>query len=72
MRRLLLLAGSGYGDVTAEYSRYLGLDAGKLMLWMGADNSFSAPATITPGKWQFVAATFDGQSVFRLYSDGRR
>src|SRR5664279_3507056 len=61
---------AGYGDVAAEYSRYLGLDAGKLMLWMGLDNSFSAPATVTPGKWQFVAATFDGQSVFRLYSDG--
>jgi len=61
---------AGYGDVGAEYSRYLGLDAGKLMLWMGLDNSFSAPATVTPGKWQFVAATFDGQSVFRLYSDG--
>jgi Exo-beta-D-glucosaminidase Ig-fold domain/Concanavalin A-like lectin/glucanases superfamily/Glycosyl hydrolases family 2/Glycosyl hydrolases family 2, sugar binding domain/Glycosyl hydrolases family 2, TIM barrel domain len=61
---------AGYGDVTAEYSRYLGFDFGKLMLWMGTDNSFSAPATVTPGKWQFVAATFDGQSVFRLYSDG--
>ena len=60
---------AGVGDVAAEYSRYLGLDAGKLMLWMGADNSFSSPATITPGKWQFVAATFDG-SVFHLYSDG--
>ena len=60
---------AGYGDVAGEYSRFLGLDAGKLMLWMGADNSFSAPATITPGKWQFVAATFDG-SVFRLYGDG--
>ena len=61
---------AGYGDVTGEYSRFLGLDPGKLMLWMGLDNSFSAPATITPGKWQFVAATFDGKSVFRLYSDG--
>ncbi len=60
---------AGYGDVTAEYARYLGLDSSKLMLWMGADNSFSAPATVTPGKWQFVAATFDG-TVFRLYSDG--
>ena len=60
---------AGVGDVAAEYSRYLGLDSGKLMLWMGADNSLSAPATLTPGKWQFVAATFDG-TVFRLYSDG--
>ena len=47
-----------------------GSSRAKLMLWVGPDNSLSAPATITPGKWQFVAATFDGQSVFRLYSDG--
>src|SRR5271165_7640517 len=60
---------AGYGDVASEYSRFIGLEPGKLMLWMGADNSFTAPATFTPGKWQFVAATFDG-SVFRLYSDG--
>ena len=60
---------AGYGDVEGEYSRFLGLDSGKLMLWAGADNSFSAPAAITPGKWQFVAATFDG-SAFRLYMDG--
>ncbi len=61
---------AGYGDVAAEYSRYIGLEPGKVMLWLGPDNSLSAPATITPGKWQFVAVTFDGTSVFRLYSDG--
>ncbi|HEX8893530.1 MAG TPA: LamG-like jellyroll fold domain-containing protein, partial [Terriglobales bacterium] len=60
---------AGYGDVSAEYARYLGLDAGKLMLWAGPENSLSAPAAITPDKWQFVAATFDG-AQFRLYSDG--
>src|ERR1039458_4482099 len=60
---------AGMGDVAAECSRYRGLEAGKLMLWMGADNSFSTPATITPGKWQFIAASFDG-AAFRLYSDG--
>ncbi len=61
---------AGVGDVAAEYSRYLGLAPGKLMLWMGAENSLNAPLNVTPGKWQFVAATFDGQSVLRLYSDG--
>ena len=60
---------AGIGDIAAEYSRYLGLDSGKLMLWAGADNSFNAPATVTPGKWQFIAATFDG-AAFHLYSDG--
>jgi hypothetical protein len=61
---------AGVGDVTAEYSRYLGLAPDKLMLWMGGDNSLSAPLSVAPGKWQFVAATFDGQSVIRLYGDG--
>jgi hypothetical protein len=61
---------AGYGDVAGEYARYLGLEPGKMMLWAGPENSLSAVATVTPGKWQFVAATFDGQSVFRLYSDG--
>lgn len=60
---------AGVGDVAAEYARYLGLDAGKVMLWAGADNSVTAPATVTPSKWQFFAATFDG-TVFRLFSDG--
>ena len=60
---------AGVGDVADEYSRFLGLDAGKLMLWMGAYNSFTAPLTVTLGRWQFLAATFDG-STFRLYSDG--
>jgi Concanavalin A-like lectin/glucanases superfamily len=60
---------AGYGDVADEYSRFIGFEPGKLMFWSGEENSFSAPATLTPGKWQFVAVTFDG-SVFRLYSDG--
>ena len=61
---------AGFGDVAAEYSRYIGLEAGQADALDGAGEQLSAPATITPGKWQFVAATFDGQSVFRLYSDG--
>jgi hypothetical protein len=61
---------AGYGDVGSEYARYIGVEPGKLLLWGGPENSFSSAATITPGKWQFVAASFDGQSVFRLYSDG--
>jgi hypothetical protein len=61
---------AGYGDTSAEYARFLGLEPGKLMLWAGPENFLSTPATLTPGKWQFVAASFDGHSVFRLYSDG--
>ena len=61
---------AGYGDVGSEYARYIGLEPGKLAMWAGPENSFLATATVTPGKWQFVSASFDGQSVFRLYSDG--
>ena len=60
---------AGYGDVAGEYARFLGFEPGKLMLWSGEDNTLTAPANIAAGKWQFVAATFDG-SVFRLYIDG--
>src|SRR5664279_1518272 len=61
---------AGYGDVTGEYARYIGLEPGKLVMWAGPENSLSAAVTINPGSWQMVAATFDGHSVFRLYSDG--
>jgi hypothetical protein len=61
---------AGFGEVGSEYSRYIGLEPGKLMMWAGPENSFSAAATVTTAKWQFVAASFDGQSVFRLYNDG--
>ena len=36
---------------------------------MGTDNVLSGSTTLIPGKWHFVAATFDGEQ-FRLYSDG--
>src|SRR3974390_3310027 len=49
---------AGYGDVTGEYARYIGMEPGKLMLWAGPENSLSAAATVTPGNWQFVAGAF--------------
>jgi Glycosyl hydrolase 2 galactose-binding domain-like/Exo-beta-D-glucosaminidase Ig-fold domain/Glycosyl hydrolases family 2/Concanavalin A-like lectin/glucanases superfamily/Glycosyl hydrolases family 2, TIM barrel domain len=60
---------AGIGDPTEEFSRYLAVDGDHLILWMGKDNSLSGPAVISPGKWHFLAATFDGEQ-FRLYSDG--
>ena len=60
---------AGLGDAAEEYPRYLGADAHSVFLWMGKDNNLSAPATLTPGKWQFLAATFDG-SEFRIYNNG--
>jgi Glycosyl hydrolase 2 galactose-binding domain-like/Exo-beta-D-glucosaminidase Ig-fold domain/Glycosyl hydrolases family 2/Concanavalin A-like lectin/glucanases superfamily/Glycosyl hydrolases family 2, TIM barrel domain len=60
---------AGFGDPTAEYSRYLALAPGKLILWGGPNNSLEANLTLAPGQWHFIAASFDG-SHFHLYSDG--
>jgi hypothetical protein len=59
---------AGVGEPEEEFSRYLALSADNLILWIGKDNSLFAPAALSPGKWHFVAATFDGEE-FRLYSD---
>jgi hypothetical protein len=67
LRAPTLLA--GIGNPHEEYPRYLALDAGKLILWMGKDNFLSAPAVLSSAKWHFLAATFDGNE-FHLYSDG--
>jgi hypothetical protein len=60
---------AGMGAPSEEYPRYLALDSNKLVLWMGKDNTLSAPLALDPAKWHFLAATFDGND-FRLYSDG--
>ncbi|MDQ2835461.1 MAG: glycoside hydrolase family 2 [Acidobacteriota bacterium] len=60
---------AGMGNTTSEYPRYVALDAGKLMLWMGKGNQLSAPADLKPGTWHLIAATFDG-TQFHLYRDG--
>jgi hypothetical protein len=60
---------AGFGDPTEEFSRYLAVDAEHLMLLIGKDNSVSGSAVLAPGRWHFLAATFNGEE-FRLYSDG--
>jgi hypothetical protein len=60
---------AGIGDPAEEFSRYLALDSAHAILWMGKDNSIFGMAALAPGKWHFLAATFDGEQ-FRLYSDG--
>jgi hypothetical protein len=62
---------AGVGDPSEEYSRYLGVDGAKLFYWGGKDASFSGVAELAPGKWQFVAATFDGQEAV-LYANGAK
>jgi Exo-beta-D-glucosaminidase Ig-fold domain/Concanavalin A-like lectin/glucanases superfamily/Glycosyl hydrolases family 2/Glycosyl hydrolases family 2, sugar binding domain/Glycosyl hydrolases family 2, TIM barrel domain len=62
---------AGVGDPNEEYPRYLGLDAGKVTLWLGKDNSLEGVATLAQAKWHLLAATFDGNE-FHLYSDGQQ
>lgn len=60
---------AGIGDPDDEYSRYLALDGGHAIFWMGKGNSISGPAQLSTDKAHFLAATSDGQEV-RLYADG--
>ena len=60
---------AGIGDPEEEFSRYLAVSSDRLILWMGKDNSLYGTASFTPGKWHFIAATFDGEE-FRIYADG--
>ena len=66
-KAFMLLA--GVGDVAEQYPRYLAADAGHVTLWIGKDNSLSAVAGLDAGKWQMLAATFDG-SKFHIFNNG--
>jgi hypothetical protein len=61
---------AGVGTPTAEYPRYLAVDAGKVVLWLGEDNQLTGPADLKPGEWHLLAASFDG-SRFHLYVDAQ-
>jgi len=60
---------AGFGDPEDEFSRYIALDGKNVILRMGKNSSLSGAALLGPGKWHFLAATFD-RDQFRLYSDG--
>ena len=60
---------AGIGDPEEEFPRYLALTSDHLILYMGKDNSLFASASLSAGKWHFIAATFDGEQL-RLYADG--
>lgn len=62
---------AGLGETTEEYPRYLSVDANSLTLWMGRDNSLAGKATLSPGKWAFFAAEFDG-SEFRIFANAEQ
>jgi hypothetical protein len=61
---------AGVGTPAAEYPRYLAVDAGKVVLWLGEDNQLTGPANLKPEEWHLLAASFDG-SRFHLYVDGQ-
>ena len=60
---------AGIGKLEDEYSRYLGIDGNKLILWAGKDNTLSGAAALTPKKWHFLTASFDGRD-FHLSAEG--
>jgi hypothetical protein len=62
---------AGIGKPEDEFSRFLGFDGDKLILWAGKDNSLSGSAAFPRGKWHFLAATFDG-GEFHLFGGGDR
>jgi hypothetical protein len=61
---------AGVGTPAAEYPRYLAVDSGKVVLWLGEDNQLTSPTNLKPGEWHLLAASFDG-SRFQLYVDGQ-
>ena len=60
---------AGLGSISAENPRYLGMDAGKVTLWMGKGNELGGAADFKAGECHLLSATFDG-SRFPLYADG--
>src|SRR5882724_3037039 len=62
---------AGVGDPGEEYSRSLGVDGEKLFYLGGKGATFSANAGLAAGKWQLIAATFDGQEV-QIYVNGAK
>ena len=60
---------AGIGKVEDEYSRYLGIDGDKLILWAGKDNVLSGAVAFIPRKWYFILASFDGRD-FHLSVEG--
>ncbi len=60
---------AGIGDPADEFPRYLAVIDGRLSLWIGKENTLSSSASLAPDRWQFIAASFDGET-FTLYADG--
>ena len=61
---------AGIGDTDAEDARYIGLQDGKLELWLGKDKRLLSSVEMQGATWHFAAMTFDGVT-FRVYGDGK-
>jgi hypothetical protein len=48
---------AGVGNTSAEYPRYLAVDAGKIALWMGKGNQLTGPANLIPNEWHLLATS---------------
>src|SRR3984885_14594132 len=62
---------AGVGDPSDEFFRGISLDNGHVLLSICKDNSLSASASLAPGTWHFLAATFNGNE-FALFVDGAK
>src|SRR5580704_4935310 len=62
---------AGVGDPSDEFFRGISLDNGHVLLSICKDNSPSASASLAPGTWHFLAATFNGNE-FTLFVDGAK
>jgi Glycosyl hydrolase 2 galactose-binding domain-like/Exo-beta-D-glucosaminidase Ig-fold domain/Glycosyl hydrolases family 2/Concanavalin A-like lectin/glucanases superfamily/Glycosyl hydrolases family 2, TIM barrel domain len=62
---------AGIGNPDDEYSRYIGLDSGKVLLRIGKKSALEAPASLSVHQWHLLAAAFDGNEL-HLYADGRQ
>ncbi len=61
----------GLGEPGEEYARFLASDHGHLTLWLGGDAMLRSPSPeIVLNKWQFIAASYDGDR-FHLFENGQ-
>jgi hypothetical protein len=65
-----LVAGFGEPAGAAGTQRYFAVSAGKVSFWTG-DSEIQTETPLSPGRWQFLAATFEAGNII-LYGDGVR
>jgi hypothetical protein len=61
---------AGFGNPSGEGSRFLAIDAGKVVFQAGLRDRLAGNATLDDGKWHLLAASFDATQI-HLYADGQ-